>query len=87
MIFFENLRCKFSHDWEIKNRINEGKLITNLERKYFDNPFPRVDITTHVLNHKKCRRCDTEIDEISDFSSNYVQARLKKQKERKLQYG
>ncbi len=77
-----NWACKLGigHDWEILDRINEGKLEQKLERQYFDNVSHRPRITSNILEKKHCKRCGIVIDEIAEFAQDYMETNRGKQR-------
>ena len=64
------------HDFEIIKRENEGILIRNLERDLYQNYNYKSVMTTSVLETKVCVRCGKIIDEIREFTKDYIEDKI-----------
>lgn len=77
LTMIEKCLCKLNlHDFEIIKRENEGTLIKHLERDLYQNHHHKSIMTTNVLETKVCVRCGKIIDEIKDFTKDYIEDKI-----------
>ena len=73
----EKCLCRLNlHDFEIIKRKNEGLLIKYLEKNLYQNYDIKTNITTNVLETKVCLRCGKIIDEIEQFTKDYIEGKM-----------
>jgi len=77
LTMIEKCLCRLNlHDFEIIKRENEGVLTKYLEKNFYKNHDFKPGITTNILETKVCLRCRKVIDEIEQFTKEYIEGKM-----------